>query len=165
MQSILFQTICKIGIFMICAQAIIHFRPRETYEKYLKLLVSAMILIQLFLPIGSFLLGGGMEQTLKRLEQLRTQLEQEMDSAAREAADTDKLLEQMTLEEIRKRVEEQERLAEEAGEVQKGAGDTRSGTGDTRNGAGEGPGRTEDSEDGIEEVPEVTVTVGPIEIQ
>lgn len=160
MQSILFQTICKLGIFMICAQAIIHFRPRETYEKYLKLLVSAMILIQLFLPIGSFLLGGGMEQTLKRLEQLRTQLEQEMDSAAREAADTDKLLEQMTLEEIRKRVEEQERerLAEEAGEVQKGAGDTRSR-------AGEGPGRTEDSEDGIEEVPEVTVTVGPIEIQ
>lgn len=158
MQSILFQTICKLGIFMICAQAIIHFRPRETYEKYLKLLVSAMILIQLFLPIGSFLLGGGMEQTLKRLEQLRTQLEQEMDSAAREAADTDKLLEQMTLEEIRKRVEEQERLAEEAGEVQKGAGDTRSG-------AGEGSGGTEDSEDGIEEVPEVTVTVGPIEIQ
>lgn len=158
MQSILFQTICKIGIFMICAQAIIHFRPRETYEKYLKLLVSAMILIQLFLPIGSFLLGGGMEQTLKRLEQLRTQLEQEMDSAAREAADTDKLLEQMTLEEIRKRVEEQERLAEEAGEVQKGAGDTRSR-------AGEGSGGTEDSEDGIEEVPEVTVTVGPIEIQ
>ncbi len=158
MQSILFQTICKIGIFMICAQAIIHFRPRETYEKYLKLLVSAMILIQLFLPIGSFLLGDGMEQTLKRLEQLRTQLEQEMDSAAREAADTDKLLEQMTLEEIRKRVEEQERLAEEAGEVQKGAGDTRSG-------AGEGSGGTEDSEDGIEEVPEVTVTVGPIEIQ
>ncbi len=148
MQSILFQTICKIGIFMICAQAIIHFRPRETYEKYLKLLVSAMILIQLFLPIGSFLLGGGMEQTLQRLEQLRTQLEKEMDSAAREAADTDKLLEQMTLEEVRKRVEEQERLAEEAGDEKK---DGAAGTGELQ--------------DGIEEVPEVTVTVGPIEIQ
>ncbi len=148
MQSILFQTICRIGIFMICAQAIIHFRPRETYEKYLKLLVSAMILIQLFLPIGSFLLGGGMEQTLQRLEQLRTQLEKEMDSAAREAADTDKLLEQMTLEEVRKRVEEQERLAEEAGDGKK---DGAAGTGELQ--------------DGIEEVPEVTVTVGPIEIQ
>ena len=148
MQSILFQTICKIGIFMICAQAIIHFRPRETYEKYLKLLVSAMILIQLFLPIGSFLLGGGMEQTLQRLEQLRTQLEKEMDSAAREAADTDKMLEQMTLEEVRKRVEEQERLAEEAGDEKK---DGAAGTGELQ--------------DGIEEVPEVTVTVGPIEIQ
>lgn len=155
MQSILFQTICRIGIFMICAQAIIHFRPRETYEKYLKLLVSAMILIQLFLPVGSFLLGGGMEQTLKRLELLRTQLEQEMDSAAREAADTDKLLEQMTLEEVRKRVEEQERRAEEAGD---GGKDGAYGTGLERNETGE-------LRNEIEEVPEVTVTVGPIEIQ
>lgn len=155
MQSILFQTICRIGIFMICAQAIIHFRPRETYEKYLKLLVSAMILIQLFLPVGSFLLGGGMEQTLKRLELLRAQLEQEMDSAAREAADTDKLLEQMTLEEVRKRVEEQERRAEEAGD---GGKDGAYGTGLERNETGE-------SRDEIEEVPEVTVTVGPIEVQ
>lgn len=89
-----------------------------------------------------------MEQTLQRLEQLRTQLEKEMDSAAREAADTDKLLEQMTLEEVRKRVEEQERLAEEAGDEKK---DGAAGTGELQ--------------DGIEEVPEVTVTVGPIEIQ
>ena len=110
----LLQTICRIGIFMICAQAIIHFRPRETYEKYLKLLVSVMILIQLFLPVGSFLLGGNMEQTLERLELFRTQLEQEMEAAAREAEATNKLLEQMTLEEVRKRMEEQNSQAEEA---------------------------------------------------
>lgn len=110
----LLQTICRIGIFMICAQAIIHFRPRETYEKYLKLLVSVMILIQLFLPVGSFLLGGNMEQTLERLELFRAQLEQEMEAAAREAEATNKLLEQMTLEEVRKRMEEQNSQAEEA---------------------------------------------------
>lgn len=130
----LLQTICKIGIFMICAQAIIHFRPRETYEKYLKLLVGVMILIQLFLPVGSFLLGGGMEQTLRSLELFRVQLEQEMETAALEAEATDKLLEQMTLEEIRKRVEEQNSPPEETPEK-------------------------------TEEVPEVTVIVGPIEIQ
>ncbi|MCM1057284.1 MAG: stage III sporulation protein AF [Firmicutes bacterium] len=133
----LLQTICKIGTFMICAQAIIHFRPRETYEKYLKLLVGVMILIQLFLPVGSFLLGGGMEQTLKSLELFRTQLEQELENAAGEAEAADKLLEQMTLEEVRKRVEEQRHTEEEALEE-----------------AGE-----------VEEVPEVTVIVGPIEIQ
>lgn len=155
MQSIFLQTICRIGIFMICAQAVIHFRPREAYEKYLKLLVSAMVLIQLFLPVGSFLLGGGMEQTLKRLELLRVQLEQEMDSAAREAADTDKLLEQMTLEEVRKRVEEQERLAQEA---EDGGKNGAYGTGPEMNETGELQGE-------IEEVPEVTVKVGPIEIQ
>lgn len=136
----LLQTICRIGIFMICAQAIVHFRPKETYEKYLKLLVSVMILIQLFLPMGSFLLGGGMEQTLEELALFRTQLEQNMESAAQEAAAADKLLEQMTLEEVRKRVEEQNSQSEDAVEE---------------------PEETE----GIEEVPEVTVIVGPIEIQ
>lgn len=137
MQNILFQTICRIGIFMICAQAIIHFRPRETYEKYLKLLVSVMIMIQLFLPVGSFLLGGGIEQTLEGLELFRYQLEQEMELAAQEAAEADALLEQMTLEEVRRRMEEQNIQAEE------------------------------DSEEmnKMEEVPEVTVIVGPIEIQ
>lgn len=134
------QTICKIGIFMICAQAIVHFRPKETYEKYLKLLVSVMILIQLFLPMSSFLLGGGMEQTLKGLALFRTQLEQDMESAAQEAAAADKLLEQMTLEEVRKRVEDQNSQTEEAVEGTRGMEE-------------------------IEEVPEVSVIVGPIGIQ
>lgn len=136
----LLRTICRIGIFMICAQAIVHFRPKETYEKYLKLLVSVMVLIQLFLPMGSFLLGGGMEQTLERLALFRTQLEQDMESAAQEAAAADKLLEKMTLEEVRKRVEDQNSHTEEELEE----------TGKTG---------------GVEEVPEVTVIVGPIEIQ
>lgn len=132
----LLQTICRIGTFMICAQAIIHFRPRETYEKYLKLLVSVMVLIQLFLPLGSFLLGEGMEQTLEGLELFRNQLEQEMEDVAREAEAADELLEQMTLEEVRKRLEEQ-------------------------NSPEEAPEEAED----VEEVPEITVIVGPIEIQ
>ncbi|MDE6926541.1 MAG: hypothetical protein K2P59_15025, partial [Acetatifactor sp.] len=54
----LFQTICRIGIFMICAQTVIHFRPQESYEKYLKLLVSAMVLIQMFLPVSRLLFHG-----------------------------------------------------------------------------------------------------------
>lgn len=109
MRNILFETICRIGIFMICAQAVIHFKPKQSYEKYLKLLVSVMVLIQLFLPVGSFLLGGGMERTLENLSGLRTQLEQEMESAAEEAAAAEELLERMTLEEVRKRMEAQDR--------------------------------------------------------
>lgn len=137
MQNILFQTICRVGIFMICAQAIIHFRPRETYEKYLKLLVSVMILIQLFLPVGSLLMGGGMEQTLEGLELFRIRLEQELEAAAQEAAAADELLERMTLEEVRRRMEEQNKQDEEE------------------------PLKTKE----VEEIPEVTVIVGPIEIQ
>lgn len=121
MRNALFQAICKVGIFMICAQAIVHFRPREAYEKYLKLLVSIMILLQLFLPIGNFFLGSGMEQVAQRLERFREGLEQEMGLEAEEAARADEILERMTLEEVRRRMEEQKReaqqeMAEEGGE-------------------------------------------------
>lgn len=114
MRNALFQAICKAGIFMICAQAIVHFRPHEAYEKYLKLLVSVMVLIQLFLPVGSFLLGEGMSETAKRLEQFREEMEEELKFAAQEAADADAALERMTLEEVRKRMEEQERKTDES---------------------------------------------------
>ncbi len=108
MRNALFHAICKVGIFMICAQAIIHFRPREAYEKYLKLLVSVMILIQLFLPFGGFLLGESVGETAERLALFRERLEQEFRLSTLEAEETDKLLEQMTLEEVRRRMAEQE---------------------------------------------------------
>ncbi len=96
------------GIFMICAQAVVHFRPKESYEKYLKLLVSVIVLIQVFLPIGSFLLGDGRQNAARALEQFGRELEQGLEDAAGEAAAADELLEQMTLEEVMRRLEEQE---------------------------------------------------------
>lgn len=113
--NVLFQAICKVGIFLICAQAIVHFRPREAYEKYLKLLVGIMILLQLFLPIGSFLLGSGMGRVADRLEAFRQGLEEEMGLAAEEADRAEETLERMTLEEVRKRMEEQAALEAEQG--------------------------------------------------
>ena len=121
MGNSLFQSICRIGIFMICAQAVVHFRPKEAYEKYLKLLVSVMILIQLFLPIGSLFLGGGRQDAARQLEAFGRELEQEMQKAQESAFQTDGLLEQMTLEEVRRRIEQQtqqEELPREApGEI------------------------------------------------
>ena len=110
----LFQMICRIGTFMICAQAIVHFRPEESYEKYLKLLVSAMVLIQLFLPLGRFLFLGGSEELAIQSEAFLNRLEAEIAAAEKEAYDTDALLEQMTLEEVRRRMEEA-RTAQESG--------------------------------------------------
>ena len=92
---------------MICAQAIVHFRPQESYEKYLKLLVSVMVLVQLFFPLGSFLAGVGGEDVRGQLENFQESLEQSMEKARQQAEETDALLEQMTLEEVRRRMEEQ----------------------------------------------------------
>ena len=110
----LFQTICRIGIFMICAQAIVHFRPEGTYEKYLKLLVGSMILIQLFLPIGRLLFRGDGQELILKSEEFVKELEAEMAAAEKNALETEVFLEQMTLEEIRRRVEETRTLEEDS---------------------------------------------------
>lgn len=102
-----FQAICKVGVFLICAQAIVHFKPKEDYEKYLKLLVSVMVLIQLSLPVGSLFARGGGQETARQLEEFRESLEEELRLAEEQAAETQRQLEEMTLEEVRKRVEEQ----------------------------------------------------------
>lgn len=107
MRNAFFQAICRTGIFMICAQAIVHFRPQESYEKYLKLLVSVMVLIQLFLPLGSLLAGIRGEAAAGQLEDFRQSLEQSMEEARQKAEETDALLERMTLEEVRRRMEAQ----------------------------------------------------------
>lgn len=106
MRGTFFQTICRVGIFMICAQAIVHFRPNESYEKYLKLLMSIMVLIQLLVPIGSFFLKGGSVKTAEILEQFERELEEGMREAEKSAQEADRLLRQMTLEEVRRSAEE-----------------------------------------------------------
>lgn len=53
----LVELIKKIGIFMIAAQAVIHFAPAQKYEKYMKLIVGIMILLQLLTPIYRIFTG------------------------------------------------------------------------------------------------------------
>jgi len=103
-----FEAICRVGIFMICAQAVVHFRPQESYEKYLKLIVSVMILLQLFLPIGGVFLAGGKTDVAKQLTKLTQSIEEGRRLAEEKAAETEEMLEQMTLEEVQKRIEAQE---------------------------------------------------------
>lgn len=63
----LLNSIRQIGVFMICAQALIHFKPKGSYEKYLKLLVSSMILVQILSPVAALLSGGGGQSLEERI--------------------------------------------------------------------------------------------------
>lgn len=76
----LYHVIGQVGIFLICAQTLVHFRPRESYEKYLKLLLSVMLLIQLLQPLltvlGGDKIAGTDVQATEFAEEIRTVLEQ-----------------------------------------------------------------------------------------
>lgn len=52
------ERIGQIAVFIICAQTVLHFRAKESYEKYMKLLVSMMLLLLMLEPVMG-LLGGG----------------------------------------------------------------------------------------------------------
>lgn len=41
----LLKGICEVGVFLVVAQTVVCFRPRATYEKYLKFLVGIMVLL------------------------------------------------------------------------------------------------------------------------
>lgn len=102
-----FDSICRVGIFVMCAQTIVHFKPKEVYEKYLRYLVSIMVLIQLFLPLSGFLLGGGRGEIDKALSRFEEELKSGMELAEESAREADEKLESMTLEEVRKQLEQQ----------------------------------------------------------
>lgn len=138
----LFQAICKIGIFVICARTIVHFRARETYEKYLRLLVGIMVLIQLFWPVGTLLLGSGGQKGAEALTRLGRELEEGMRQAQEEAAAADALLEQMTLEEVNRRTE-----AQREGETQEAGGNAQ----DAGSGMQEAGGNAQDAGSGMQE--------------
>lgn len=85
MENALVKGICQIGIFMICAQTFVHFCPKGAYEKYLKMLVSIMVLIQIISPIGKVL--GGNQQGIVNIQKgdwLEEILMQSMDDMLRE---------------------------------------------------------------------------------
>lgn len=105
MNSYLTQSVCRTGIFVICAQVLVHFRPNSSYEKYMKMLVSAIILLQLFLPVSNLFAGEGQSLSV-RVAWFEEQLKAGMEQALQQYSEGEKLLERMTLEEVRRMLEQ-----------------------------------------------------------
>lgn len=81
----LYRVVGQAGIFLICAQTIVHFRPKEAYEKYLKLLLSVMLLTQLLQPVLS-VFGGGVEQNAQaQVEEFTEELQSVLNRASERA--------------------------------------------------------------------------------
>ena len=80
----LLNSIRQMGVFMICAQALLYFKPKGSYEKYMKLLVSAMILVQLLSPVAALLAGKGGASLEERMAYYTNSFEQGMGEGALE---------------------------------------------------------------------------------
>ncbi|MBQ7774304.1 MAG: stage III sporulation protein AF [Lachnospiraceae bacterium] len=73
--NLFLEKIGQLSIFLICAQTLIHFRAKDSYEKYIKLLVSMMLLILLVEPVMSLLGMGSSESFMEQIESHEKQLQ------------------------------------------------------------------------------------------
>lgn len=81
----LYRVVGQVGIFLICAQTIVHFRPREAYEKYLKLLLSVMLLTQLLQPVLTVFGGGADQNAQAQVEEFTEELQSVLTRASERA--------------------------------------------------------------------------------
>ena len=101
----LLNSIRQMGVFMICAQALIYFKPKGSYEKYLKLLVSAMILVQLLSPVAALLSGKEGQSLEERIGFYSNSFEQGMGEAALEEYRVEQIRQQLLTTQIRAQME------------------------------------------------------------
>lgn len=113
MQNELNTGIAQIATFMICAQAIAHFRPRESYAKYLRMLLSVMILVQIFQPFCSLFLGVGSMELATAVEEFQEKMDESMAMAAEQSVLAEERLESMSLSEVQERLAEQGNMEDE----------------------------------------------------
>lgn len=91
----------QIGIFMVCAKTILHFKPQQKYDKYLKLLVGIMVMVQLISPLIAFLDGKSKLVLPDQFPSLIEVKQLDMDEAATKA---DEILNKYTDYEIKSRL-------------------------------------------------------------
>lgn len=64
-----------IGIFIICAQTMLHFVAGKSYEKYVKLLIGIIILAQFIVPVRGIFLGSSNADILGQVEIFSQEIE------------------------------------------------------------------------------------------
>ncbi len=104
MLDALLASLQQMSVFMICAQALIYFKPKGSYEKYLKLLVSAMVLVQLLGPVQALLSGGG-QSLEERIAFYTSSFEQGMGEAALEEYRVEQIRRQLLTSQISAQME------------------------------------------------------------
>lgn len=109
----LINIIRQVGIFIICAQTLIHFRPNESYGKYMRLLVSVMVLVQLVLPIMSFFQMGNEELFRESIASYEVSMQEQMNQVNVTGVMAVEKLKTMTQQELEDRIASQEAATQE----------------------------------------------------
>lgn len=69
----------RLSIFVLSARMLLCFSPKEEYEKYLRLIVNLLVLVQFLLPIGEFLKKGNLSDILTETRAFQAEIEKTME--------------------------------------------------------------------------------------
>jgi hypothetical protein len=108
MESLL-SKVGQIAIFMICARTLLHFRAKESYEKYLKLLVSLMLLVLLVEPLMDAFGKGKDGEFLQRIQLYSYELQDILGNEELDNEEISEILSHMTLG-VSEKVQEAEKV-------------------------------------------------------
>ncbi|MBE5869273.1 MAG: hypothetical protein E7293_10045 [Lachnospiraceae bacterium] len=103
-----FAVIRRVGIFIICAQTITHFRPKASYEKYLRLLVSTMVMVQLLIPILGIFRKGVEEEFAGLMQKYESAMNRSMEWIGESSGLGEDLQQEYVMQEIYERLKEVE---------------------------------------------------------
>ena len=121
--SILIKSLIQTAVFMICARAMVQLRPKGDYEKYLKLLVSLMILSQITFALTGLWKGGGEQE--KQLEALERQLIENLSNADSLTGEAQRKVEALTMGQIRDALAQEEKKKQEGQDTESEQGDAK----------------------------------------
>ena len=93
----LLSKIGQMAIFMICARTLLLFRAKESYEKYLKLFVSLMLLVLLVEPLMDVFGKGEEGEFLQRIQSYSYQLQDILENEQLNNEEISEILSHMTM--------------------------------------------------------------------
>jgi hypothetical protein len=115
-----FKVICQVGVFMVCTQVILHFRPNKDYEKYMRMLVGAMVLLQIFIPVVRLFSSSGVSDLEGSISGFAREIDESRKAAEASGIAADRILEKMTLEQVREALAQQGIGGQEEGQQGEG---------------------------------------------
>lgn len=108
--SVLLREIGQVAIFLICAQTLLHFRANDSYEKYIKLLISMMLLLLLAEPFLNLLSIGNGTGFKDKIQDYEQRLEMIMGEGLLKEEEVENFLISITNEKVQQGAEYVEKL-------------------------------------------------------
>lgn len=152
------EVIKQVGIFIIFAQMLLHFKPAESYGKYLRLLVSLMVLVQALVPVLGLIFHGMPGKFDERRHFFNDSFERQLKEINITCVMAEELLNNLTMEEIKLRINNLKFAEEREEKAENGTKENRAEENEGKeNGLQQAAGKTETGQEGRQETTRIQI--------